>query len=335
MRTRRIVVIEQFGAPEVMRWAERPVPARGPDQVTVAVEAIGVNFADTMVRRGEYRRDQPLDFIPGFEVAGRVLEGPPGGPPPGAVVVAFTENGGGYADTVVVDSDHVFTVVDGISAAQAAALFTQGVTAWYSVHRYGRVRAGDSVLVHAGAGGLGALCIQLAVAAGAEAIATASSEDKREIARGHGARVTLPADPETLTAGVRAATGGRGVDVVIDGVGGPLFAPSLRALALSGRYVVVGSASQQPAQLDVRSLMPRGQTVVGFVVARVAEEDPSEPQRAFDEVQRRFLAGELRPGVTMMTTREVARVHEQIEARTLTGKVVLTFEDEARRGRPG
>jgi len=335
VHTRRIVVIEQFGAPEVMRWAERPVPARGPDQVTVGVEAIGVNFADTMVRRGEYRRDQPLDFIPGFEVAGRVLESPPGGPPPGTAVVAFTERGGGYADTVVVDSDHVFTVADGISSAQAAALFTQGVTAWYSVHRYGRVRAGESVLVHAGSGGLGALCIQLAVGAGAEAIATASSEEKRTIARGHGARISLPADPESLTAAVRAATGGRGADVVIDGVGGPLFTPSLRALAFSGRYVVVGSASQQPAQLDVRSLMPRGQTVVGFVVARVAEEDSSEPQRAFDEVQRRFAAGELRPAVTVMGTGDIARVHEQIEARTLTGKVVLTFDASPRSQRKG
>lgn len=330
MRTRRIVVIEQFGPPEVMRWEERPVPERGPEEVMVAVEAIGVNFADTMVRRGEYRRDQPLGFIPGFEVAGRVLESPPGGPAPGRTVVAFTENGGGYTDTVVVPADHVFTVADGISAVQAAALFTQGVTAWYSVHRYGRVAPGDAVLVHAGAGGLGALCLQLAADLGADPIATASTETKRSLARGHGARVALAADPTTLTAEVRAATGGRGADVIIDGVGGPLFAPSLRALAFSGRYVVVGSASQQPAQLDVRSLMPRGQTVVGFVVARVAEEDPAEPQRAFDAVQRAFAAGTLRPTVTVTEAGEVADVHARIESRTLTGKVVLTFGGERR-----
>jgi NADPH2:quinone reductase len=326
MRTRRHVALERFGPPEVMTWVDGPVPERGPGDVLVAVDAIGVNFADTMVRRGEYRRDQPLTFTPGFEVAGRVLEGPADGPEPGSAVLVFTEMGGGYADTVVAPRDHVFALADGVSAVDAAALFTQGVTAWYAVHRYGRVEPGETVLVHAGSGGLGALCIQLAVDHGALAIATASTPEKLAIARSHGAGEALISDPETLTAAVREATGGRGADVVIDGVGGPLFTPSLRALAFNGRYVVVGSASQAPATLDVRALMPRGQTVVGFVVARVAEEDPAEPQRAFDEVQRLFLAGRLRPQLTVMGADEVGRAHELIESRTLTGKVVLALE---------
>src|SRR4051812_29901225 len=240
MRTRRHVAMQQFGPPEVMVWVDGPVPARGDDEVLVAVEAIGVNFADTMVRRGEYRRDQSLDFTPGFEVAGRVLDAPQDGPAPGSTVLVFTEMGGGYADTVVAARDHVFSVADGLSAVDAAALFTQGVTAWYAVHRYGRVAAGESVLVHAGAGGLGGLCIQLAAAAGARVIGTASTDAKLAIAREHGAEDTLIADPDSLTQAVRAATGGRGADVVIDGVGGALFAPSLRALAFGGRYVVVG-----------------------------------------------------------------------------------------------
>jgi NADPH:quinone reductase len=325
-RTRRIIEMDRFGPPEVMRWVERPLPNRGDDDIVIAVEAIGVNFADTMVRRGEYRRDQPLDFLPGFEVAGTVLDGPTGGPRTGSTVVGFTEMGGGYADTVVLARDHVFAVLDGVSVLDAAALFTQGVTAWYAVHRYGQVRAGHDVLVHAGAGGLGGLCIQLAVDAGGRALATASTPAKLALARDHGAADAVLSVPETLTADVRVLTGGAGARVVIDGVGGPLFAPSLRALAFGGRYVVVGSASQQPAMLDVRALMPRGQTIVGFVVARVAEEDPAEPQRAFDEVQRRFLEGRLRPPVTVMGTNEVGRVHELIESRELVGKVVLAVE---------
>lgn len=320
------MVLDRFGGPEVMRWAEGPVPARGPDEITIAVEAIGVNFADTMVRRGEYRRDQPLTFIPGFEVAGRVLDGPAGGPPPGTTVVGFTEHGGGYADTVVLPRDHVLTVADGVSPTDAAALFTQGVTAWYSVHRYGAVRSEDAVLVHAGAGGLGAFCIQLSAALGAHVIATASTPAKLEIARGHGAADAVIADPETLVAAVRERTGGRGATVIVDGVGGPLFAPSMRALAFNGRYVVVGSASQQPAMLDVRALMPRGQTVVGFVVARVMEEDPAEPQRAFDAVQQAWLDGTLRPRVEVLPHTEAARAHELIESRRLTGKLVLSLD---------
>ena len=320
--------MERFGPPDVMSWVDGPTPERGMDEVLVRVEAIGVNFADTMVRRGEYRRDQPLDFTPGFEVAGRVLEGPAGGPRPGTAVVVFTEHGRGYADTVVAPLDHVFAVAEGVSTVQAAALFTQGVTAVYAVGRYARVRPGDAVLIHAGAGGLGALCIQLVADAGGRAIATASTEAKLAIARGHGAVETLISDPHTLTERVRAASGG-GVQAVIDGVGGPLFAPSLRALAFGGRYVVVGSASQEPATVDVRALMPRGQTIVGFVVARVAEEDPSEPQRAFDEVQRLFLAGRLRPQLTVMAAEEVVHAHELIESRTLTGKIVLALDGAA------
>jgi NADPH2:quinone reductase len=327
--TRRIVALERFGPPEVMRWVDAPIPVRGPDEVLVAVQAIGINFADTMVRRGEYRRDQSLDFIPGFEVAGRVLESPEGGPAVGSTVLVFTENGGGYTDTVLAPRDHVFAVPDGVSAADAAGLFTQGVTAWYSVHRYGHVQAGDPVLVHAGAGGLGAMCIQLVVEAGGHAIATASTPEKLEIARGHGARDAVLSDPETLAAAVRELTGGRGVRVVIDGVGGPLFSPSLRALAFGGRYLVVGSASQAPALLDVRALMPRGQSIVGFVVARVAEEDPAEPQLAFDEVTQRFRDGRLRPSITVRGADELAEIHRLIESRRLTGKVVVTLDGAA------
>ncbi|HEY4277946.1 MAG TPA: zinc-binding dehydrogenase [Conexibacter sp.] len=324
--SRRLVVLERFGGPEELRWVEAPMPPRGADEVVVAVEAIGVNFADTMVRRGEYRRDQPLTFTPGFEVAGRVLAGPDDGPPLGARVVAFTEHGGGYADHVVVSARQVHEVLDGIEAVDAASLFTQGVTAWYAVHRYGRVAAGERVLVHAASGGLGGLCVQIAAEAGAEVVAVASTESKRAHAREHGAAHALAGDPETLTAAVREAIGNDGVDVVIDGVGGPLFTPSLRALAFNGRYVVVGSASQAPATLDVRALMPRGQTVVGFVVARVAELDPAEPARAFAEVQQRLLDGRLRQPVTVLPAYDAARAHELVESRALTGKAVLVFD---------
>ena len=328
MRTRRVVELSAFGGPEVMSWVERPCPARAADDdVLVAVDAIGVNFADTMVRRGEYRRDQPLSFIPGFEASGRVLEGPADGSlAAGTPVILFLENGGGYADTVVLPARRVFPITDGLDTVQAAGIFTQGVTAWYAVHRYGRLGAGISVLVHAAAGGLGGLTVQLAAGAGARVIGAASTEAKLEVARGHGAAEGVLADASTLTAAVRSLTDGRGVDVVIDGVGGDLFAPSLRALAHNGRYIVVGSASQQPAMLDVRGLMPRTQTIAGFVVARVADEDPAEPARALASVQQAVLDGALRPRIEALPHTEVARAHELIESRRLTGKLVLTFD---------
>jgi NADPH2:quinone reductase len=313
MPARRHVVLDRFGPPEVMRWTDGDLPEPAAGELLVAVEAIGVNFADTMVRRGEYRRDQPLSFTPGFEVAGRVVAG-------GAPVVVFCEHGGGYADHVIAPRDHVFPILDGVAPADAAALFTQGTTAWYALHRHGRLAPGETVLVHAAAGGLGALAVMLAADHGARVIAAASTPQKLEVARGHGAHHGVLADPGTLTAAVRALTDGRGADVVVDGVGGDLFAPSLRALARGGRYVVAGSASQQPALLDVRALLPRGQTITGVLVARVAEEDPAEPRAAFDEIQRRFRDGALRPQITRVA--DLAAAHRMIESRTATGKLV-------------
>ncbi|HVW48497.1 MAG TPA: NADPH:quinone oxidoreductase family protein [Solirubrobacterales bacterium] len=319
----RFVQLERFGPPEVMRWAEGPLPTPGPGEVLVEIEAIGVNFGDLMVRRGEYRRDQSLDFTPGFEAAGTVLATTADGPPVGSRVVAFTENGGGYATHLVVGADRVYAVDPAVSSLDAAALFVQGVTAHYAVHRYGRVAAGETVLVPAGSGGLGGICIQLAKIAGARAIATASTAEKLEVVRSHGADEAILSDPETLAATVRELTDGRGADVIVDGVGGPLFKPAMRSLAFNGRYVVMGSASQEPAEIDVRALMPRTQTISGFVVARVAEADPREPQATFDAVQKLFREGLLHPRVTLMGPADLPRAHELIESRRLTGKIVI------------
>jgi NADPH2:quinone reductase len=291
--------------------------------VSVAVEAIGVNFADTMVRRGEYRRDQPLTFTPGFEVAGRVIEAPEDGPAPGTRVAVFTNDGGGYAETVVAPRDQVCTVPDDITSTVAVTLLVGGVTAWYAVHRFGQVAAGEWVLVPGAAGGLGTMVVEMTAATGARALAVASSADKLAVARRHGAEAGVLADPETLTAEVREITGGHGCDVVIDGVGGPLFTPSLRALAHGGRYVVAGAASQQPATFDARALMPRGQTVIGLLVARVTEREPAEPQAAFDSVIDLYRSGRLAPEVTVVGPDDIVSAHERIETRRHVGKLVI------------
>ncbi|QEC48094.1 zinc-binding dehydrogenase [Baekduia soli] len=317
------VALSAFGPPEVLHWVKQPVPEPGPGEALVAVEAIGVNFADTMVRRGEYRRDQPLSFTPGFEVVGRVLEAPDGGPAPGTRVAVFTDDGGGYAETVAEPLRRVCTVPDDVPATVAATLLVSGVTAWYAVHRFGQVQPGEAVLVHAAAGSLGATSIQLVRAAGGRPIATASTAAKLEVARRHGAEVSLLSEPETLADRVRQATGGQGADVVVDGVGGPLFAPSMRALAFGGRYVIAGAAAQQPGTLDTRGLMPRTQTIAGFVVARVAARDPAEPQAAFDAVLDLHRRGLLVPDVTIIGRDDLVAAHHSIEGRRHVGKLVV------------
>ncbi len=322
-RRRHVIELERFGGPEVMRWVEREAPEPGPEEVVVAVDALGVNFGDTMVRRGEYRRQQSLEFTPGFEAAGRVVESCPGGPEVGQRVAVLNDNGRGCTDLLVVPRGRVFPVPADAAANDVAALFIQGTTAWYALHRFGYLAAGEWVLIHAGAGGVGSLAIQLAVAAGARPIATASTPAKLEIARRHGAEQALLADPKTLAKEIRELTDGHGVDVVVDGVNGPLVAPSMRALALHGRYVVAGAASQEPGVIDTRGLMPRNQSVAGFVTARIIERDPAEPQRALDAVLDAHARGELRPVVTVMAPSEIRRAHELLEDRGRTGKIVL------------
>jgi NADPH:quinone reductase len=319
----RAVRLREFGPPGVMSWVDAPEPMRSPDEVSVAVEAIGVNFADTMARRGEYLRDQPLSFTPGFEVAGRVIDGPDDGPAAGTRVAVFTNAGGGYAETIVAPRDQVCTVPDDITSTVAATLLIGGVTGWYAVHRFGCVARGEWVLVHAAAGGLGTMVVEMTAATGARPIGVASSAAKLEVARRHGAEATVLADPETLTARVREITGGHGCDVVIDGVGGPVFVPSLRALAHGGRYVVAGAASQQPATFDARTLMPRGQTVVGLLVARVTEREQAEPQAAFDSVIDLYRSGRLSPEVTLIGPDDIVEAHERIETRRHVGKLVI------------
>lgn len=320
--SRHVIELDRFGGPEVMRWARREAPAPGPDEVVVAVDALGVNFGDTMVRRGEYRREQPLDFTPGFEAAGRVAEAVEG-LAAGQPVAVLNDNGRGYTDRLVVPRERVYTVPAEVPANLVAALFIQGTTAWYALHRFGYVQAGEWVLVHAGAGGVGSLAIQLAVAAGARPIATASSPEKLEIARGHGAEHAFLADPKTLAAEVREATDGHGADVVVDGVNGPLVGPSMKALAFHGRYVVAGAASQSPGVIDTRGLMPRNQSIAGFVTARIADRDPAEPQHALDEVLAAYSRGELEPSLEVMDPAEIVRAHELLESRSHTGKIVL------------
>jgi NADPH:quinone reductase len=321
----RVFLLDRFGAPEVMRMIHRQTPAPGPGEVLVEVEVSGVNFADTMIRRGEYLRDQPLSMAPGSEVIGHVIASGAEAPiPTGTRVAGWIEAGGAYADHVLVPAHRAYPVPDDLPAGAIAAVFLQGTTAEYALHRYGRVRQGETVLVHAAAGGVGGLAVQLAKIAGADVIATASSAAKLEVARAHGADVLLDSsDLENLTARLLEASGGRGCDVILDGVGGPLFTPSLRALAFGGRYVILGAASQQPSPLDARRLLVRGQTICGYLLARLIEEDPAEPARALAHLCDLVRESRLHPRYELLALERAVEAHRRIEARGLTGKLVL------------
>ena len=318
-------VLDAFGSPEVMRLQERETRAPGTDEVLVDVECAGVNFGDTMIRRGEYLRNQPLSMAPGCEVVGRIaIAGSGAHIAPGTRVAGWVEAGGAYADRIIIPSRRVYPVPDDLPASAIAAVFLQGVTAEYAVHRYGKLKPGETLLVHGAAGGVGGIAVQLGRIAGAKVIATASSADKRNLALEYGAAIALDSsDPAALTGRVREATGDSGCDVIVDGVGGPLFKPSLRALASRGRYVIAGSASQQPATLDARVLLPRNQTVCGFILHHITVEDPAEPSRALLQLCDLVREGSLTPRCETVRLADAPDVHRRIEERIVVGKIVL------------
>lgn len=323
MTIRRYIQLTHFGGPHELKLAEEPIPTPGPGEVLVAVHAVGVNFADTMLRRGEYRKDQTLPAIPGMEAAGNVIACGSGvSLDLGCHVAMFLEHGGAYASHVIVPAAMVFPVEVELDPSMVAASFLQGVTAWYVVHRYGRVLPNDKVLVTGAAGGLGSWIVQLAAETGATVVGLASSESKRKYLLGLGCDAAFdPSDPE-LTCALRAWSG-TGFNMIADGVGGPLFGTILPALARGGRFVVTGSATQQPALVDVRHLLPRGQSISGFVVRNVMDEDPDEPSAALDEVLSRVADGRVRVDCEYLPMSRACEAHVRIEARSVIGKIVL------------
>jgi NADPH2:quinone reductase len=313
----RAIQIQAFGGPEVLVERELPDPEAGDGGELLEVSAAGVNYADTHHAENSYLAPAELPLVPGGEVVGRT--------PDGRRVVALL-GGGGYAERAVAHPALTWEVPDGIADAQALALVLQGTTAWHLLRTSARLRAGESVAVHAAAGGVGTLAVQLAKRFGAgRVIAVASSEEKRALALRLGADAAVDAAAEDLTAALREANGGARVDVVLEMVGGRVFAQSLDALAAFGRLVHFGQAGREGApKLDPGRLMARSQGVLGFWLVHLMRR-PDLLTEAMEDMFAAVLAGELEPvlGGTYPLA-EARRAHEDIRSRRTTGKLVLT-----------
>lgn len=318
----RAIQIEEFGGPEVLRLADVPVPEPQPGQALVRVSRAGVNFADTHTRENSYLAEQKLPLIPGAEVAGVVEQGADG-LEAGQRVVAMLASGG-YAQYAVAPGAATFAIPDGLDEGTALALLLQGVTAWHLYRTSARLGQGETVVVHAAAGGVGSLAVQLARPFGAgRVIASASSDEKRELALELGADAAVDPNAEDLAGALRDANGGQKVDVVLEMAGGRVFDESLRALAPFGRLVAYGLASREPNQVSNGTLMRKSQAVVGFWLAHCLgrRELMEEPLRdLFDRAAR----GELRVVVgDTYPLSEARRAHEDLQARRTRGKLLL------------
>ncbi|MGN6392843.1 MAG: zinc-binding dehydrogenase [Gemmatimonadales bacterium] len=320
----RAIVVRAFGGPDVLTPGTADTPLPGAGEVLVRIRAVGVNFSETERRRGVY--DPPgLPWIPGNEAAG-LVEGVGAGVDGGWLGrrVAFwaPRTSGTYAEYVTAPSAALFALRDGIDFPVAAALPAQGLTAYGLSHAATALAEGQTALIHAAAGGVGALLAQLLRERGVRVLGTASTEAKRAFIRTLGAE-PLPYGPD-LPGLVRAATSGRGVDAVFDSVGGPTQADSLAALAPYGELVFFGEAGGAPAAIHPDELYPRSLKVGAFWLVT---DPPERWAAARDDLQRRVLEGRLR--VTLggaLPLSQAAAAHRAIEERRTTGKLVLIPE---------
>ncbi|MEU8914586.1 zinc-binding dehydrogenase [Streptomyces nigrescens] len=320
----RAVEFQEYGGPEVLKVVETGLPDPGPGQVSIDVAYAGVNFADLKARAEGYRVAS-LPFRPGLEVSGRIraVGAEVTGLQPGQEVAALTD-GSAYAETVVAAAATVFPLPEGVSLRIAATLPTVLPTAHALVHEVGRLRAGETVLVHGAAGGIGTVVGQLAKAAGAGAVyGVVSAEAKAEYARRYGYDEVF-VGPD-FDAEVRRATGGRGADLALDPVGGDTFRRSLDALAVFGRLVSFGNASSaEPWQVGQPELYPKGRTVSGFSVLGLAGTAPKALRALTERAFRTVAEGTVELPVTAeFPLAEAAEAHRLIGSRQSTGKLLL------------
>lgn len=314
--------ITETGEPSVMRWIQTDRPAPGAGEVLVRVAAAGVNFIDTYHRTGLYPMELP--FTPGLEGAGEVIAT---GDDAGFVAgdrVAWSNALGSYAEAVIVRSDSAVRVPDGVELDVAAAAMLQGMTAHYLANDTFPLQPGHRCLVHAGAGGVGLLLIQMAKQAGAEVFTTVSTADKAELAAGAGADHVIRYDEEDFGATVERLAGDRPLDVVYDGVGQATFDRDLELLRSRGMLVLFGQSSGVVPPFDLGRLARNGSlyvtrpTLFDYIAAR------DDLERRAGAVLGAIAAGDLSVRIGhRWRLAEAAEAHRALESRATTGKVLL------------
>jgi NADPH2:quinone reductase len=310
----KAIQISEFGGPEVMKLVELPDPTPGEGEILLDVTAIGINYADTHQTENSYLSAQTLPLVPGIEVVGTH---------DGKRYLASVSSGG-YAEKAVAHKAVAFPIPDSVTDEQALCMLVQGTTAWHLLKTMGHLKSGQSVVVHAAAGGVGTIAIQLAKLWGAHVIAVTSSDEKSALATSLGADVVVDAKSEDLAKAIRAANGGKRVDVVLEMVGGTTFDQSLLALADFGKIITFGMASRTaPQPVHPGSLMHGSKTISGFWLANCfgSKEMMND---VIDELFGLISAGKLKPVIGgTYPLNDAAGAHRAMLARETTGKIVL------------
>jgi NADPH2:quinone reductase len=316
----KAVRIHELGPAGNLRLDEIDKPDPGPGEVLIKNAAAGVNYADIARRNGSYLQKTPLPYVMGLEAAGTIAEVGEGVSDfeAGQRVLALIGSGG-YAEYVAAPTSQLFPIPDELGFGEASALLVQGLTA---VGLLREARAGQSILIHAAAGGVGTLLVQLAKHRGLTVIGTASSPEKLEKVIELGADFGINYTEDDWTEQVLQATGNRGVDIIIEMVGGDIVEKNLKVLAVNGTMWVYGSASGQDYKLSVLNLLNKNHIVRGYWLTL---ESPAARAVYAAELLDHIKAGRLKIQVTEFPLDQAAEAHKAIEGRKTTGKVVLTI----------
>jgi NADPH2:quinone reductase len=321
----RSVLTRELAGTAGLELVELPAPEPGACHVRISVEAAGINFADALMLEGRYQEMPSLPFVPGLEVAGRVdavgvgvsdIE-------PGQRVLALVDHGG-FAEQVVARADDVITLPDEFDTTTAAGFAIAYGTAYGALAWRAGLARGEVLLVHGAAGGVGLTAVECGKALGATVIATARGEERAALAAAHGADHAIDSEAADLVGRIKSLTGGRGVDVVFDPVGGSLFDASLRCIAWEGRIVVIGFASGTVPQIPANILLVKNAGVLGFYWGSYRRHDPERLRAGFRQLFHWHRIGAIRPTISeVVPLAETAVAIDRLRRRETTGKLVV------------
>jgi NADPH2:quinone reductase len=326
MKTMKQIRVTEFGGPEKLISQDVPMPAAGDGQILIKVEASGVNFSDGMQRRNQYVFPVSLPFLPGFEVAGIVTELGKGveNISVGDRVVAMLPGGGGYAQFAVTPSYLAAVLPPTISAQESLALQVQGLTAYLMLKDGAKLQAGQTVLIHAAAGGVGTLLVQMATQMGAgKVIATASNVEKLAVAKSLGADELINYKESDWVQKVKDATEGKGVDLILDSTGGGILRDSISCLAPFGRLINFGNPTGGSTSVEAFTLVNNNHILQGFGLASYFGK-PDLMQEAYHYLFSQVATGKLKVHIGQsFPLKDAAEAHRQMEGRKTMGKTVL------------
>ncbi|MEU9549982.1 NADPH:quinone oxidoreductase family protein [Streptomyces werraensis] len=284
--------VHELGEPgEVMRLGDIGRPAPGEGQVLLRVRAANINFPDALMCRGQYQVRPPLPFTPGVEICGETEDGR-------RVIANPALPYGGFAEYAVADAAALLPAPDALDDAEAAALHIGYQTAWFALHRRARLEAGETLLVHAAAGGVGSAAVQLGKAAGATVIGVAGGADKAAVARDLGCDVVIDRREQDVVAAVKEATGGRGADVVFDPVGGEAYTQSAKTVAFEGRIVIVGFASGTIPSPGLNHALIKNYAILGLHWGLYNTKNPKLVQHCHEQLTELAARGAIKPLVS-------------------------------------